>query len=58
MNQIVKILPFSTAEFRVLKSRRLIWAGHVARMEEARSYFKISTGAPTRKMPLGKPRRR
>ena len=29
---------------RVIKSRRLRWAGHVARMEESRSAFKILTG--------------
>ena len=38
--------------------RRLRWAGHVARMEEERSAFKILTGKPTRKRTLGKPRRR
>ena len=32
---------------RVIKSRRLRWAGHVARMEEGRSVFKIVTGKPT-----------
>ena len=32
---------------RVIKSRRLRWAGHVARMEEGRSAFKILTGKPT-----------
>ena len=34
---------------RVIKSRRLRWAGHLARMEEGRSAFKILTGTPTRK---------
>ena len=29
---------------RVIKSRRLRWAGHVARMEEGRTAFKILTG--------------
>ena len=43
---------------RVIKSRRLRWAGHVARMEEGRSAFKILTGEPTGKRPLGRPRRR
>jgi hypothetical protein len=45
---------------RVIKSRRLIWAGHVARMEEGRKAFKILTGTTTRtgKRPLGRPRRR
>ena len=43
---------------RVIKSRRLRWAGNVARMEEVRSAFKILTGKPTVKRPLGRPRRR
>jgi len=34
---------------RVIKSRRLRWAGHVDRMEEGRSSFKILTGKPTEK---------
>jgi len=42
----------------VIKSRRLRWAGHVARMEESTSAFKILTGKPTVKRPLGGPRRR
>ena len=41
---------------RVIKSRRLRWAGHVARMKE--SAFRILTGTPTGKIPLGRPRRR
>ena len=43
---------------RVIISRRLRWAGHVARMEEGRSAFKMFTGKPTGKRPLGRPRRR
>ena len=43
---------------RVIKSRRLRWAGHVARMEEGRNAFKILTGTPTGKRPLGRPMRR
>jgi hypothetical protein len=34
---------------RVIKSRRLRWARHVARMEDGRSVFKILTGKPTTK---------
>ena len=34
------------------------WAGHVARIEEGRSVFKILTGKPTGKRPFGRPRRR
>ena len=43
---------------RVIKSRRLRWVRHVARMEEGRSAFKILTGKPTGKRPLGRRRRR
>ena len=42
----------------MIKSRRLRWAGHLARMEEGRSAFKILTGKPTQKRPLGRPRSR
>ena len=42
----------------MIKSRRMRWAGHIARMEEGRSAFKILTGKPTGKRPLGRPRRR
>ena len=38
---------------RVIKSRRMRWAGYVARMEEGRSAFKILTSKPTGKRPLG-----
>ena len=43
---------------RVIKSRRLGWAGHVAKMEKNGSAFKILTGTPAGKRPLGRPRRR
>ena len=44
---------------KMIKSRRLKWVGHdVARMEEDRSAFKILTGTPTGKRPLGRPRHR
>ena len=39
-------------------STRLRWACRVDRMEEGRSAFKILTGKPTGKRPLGRPRRR
>ena len=46
-------------QFKVNRlSRKLRWAGHVARMEKGRTAFKILTGAPTGKRPLGRPRRR
>jgi hypothetical protein len=40
----------------VIKSRRLRRADHIARMEEGRNTFKISTGKPTGKRLLGRPR--
>ena len=43
---------------REIKSRILRWAGHVARMEEGSSAFKILTGNPIRMRPFGRPRRR
>ena len=38
--------------------KSLRWAGHIARMEESSSAFKILTGKPTGKRPLWRPRRR
>ena len=43
---------------RMITSRRLRWADHIARMEEGRSTFKIVIGKHTGKRPLGRPRRR
>ena len=42
----------------MIKSRRLIWAGHVVRKEEGRSAFKILTDKPTGKRSLGRTRHR
>jgi hypothetical protein len=44
--------------FRLIKSRRLRWAGHVARMEADRSASKILTSKPTGNRPLVRTRRR
>ena len=43
---------------RVIKSRRMRWAGHVARMGEERGAYKVLVGKPEGKRPLGRPRRR
>ena len=43
---------------RMIKSRRLRWAGHVVRMDEGRSAFKILTGMSTGKRHLGRSRLR
>jgi hypothetical protein len=43
---------------RVVKSRRLRWAGHVARMGEDRGVHRVLVGKPEEKRPLGRPRHR
>jgi hypothetical protein len=43
---------------RVIKSRRMRWAGHVARMGEVRGVHRVLVGRPERKRPLGRPGRR
>jgi hypothetical protein len=43
---------------KVIKSRRMRWAGHVARMGEGRGVYRVLGGKPERKRPLGRPRRR
>ncbi|PNF26173.1 hypothetical protein B7P43_G04444 [Cryptotermes secundus] len=42
----------------MIKSRRMRWAGHVARMRETRNAYRILVGMPEGKRPLGRPRRR
>ena len=48
---------FSPIIIRVTKSRRMRWAGHVARMGR-RGVYRVLVGKPEGKRPLGKPRRR
>jgi hypothetical protein len=43
---------------RVIKSRRMRWAGHVARMGQGRGVYRILVGKPEGKRPLGRPGRR
>jgi hypothetical protein len=43
---------------RVMKSRRMRWAGHVPRMGEMRNAYRILVGNPERKRPLKRPMRR
>jgi len=43
---------------RVVKSRRMRWAGHVARMGEGRGVYRVLVGKPEGKRPLGRPSRR
>jgi hypothetical protein len=43
---------------RVIKSRRMRWVGHVARMGEGRGVYRVLIGRPEGKRTLGRPRRR
>jgi hypothetical protein len=42
---------------RIIKSRRMRWTGHVARLGEKRNVYKLLVGKPEGKRPLGRPRR-
>jgi hypothetical protein len=43
---------------RMIKSRRMRWTGHVARMGEGRVVYRVLVGRPEGKRPQGRPRRR
>jgi hypothetical protein len=43
---------------QVIKSRKIRWAGHVARMGEGRGAYRILVGRPEGRSPLGRPTRR
>jgi hypothetical protein len=49
---------YSSPNIRMMKSRRMRWAGHVARMGEKRDAYRILVGRREGKRPLGRPRRR
>jgi hypothetical protein len=48
----------SPSIIRIIKSRRMRWVGHVARMEEERNAYRLLVGKPEGRRPLGRPRRR
>ena len=57
-NEKLKGLYSSPNIVRVIKSRRMRWAGHVAHMGEGRGVYRVLVGKPEGKRPLGRPRRR
>ena len=44
--------------FADFQSRRMRWAGHVARMGEGRGVYRVLVGKPEGRRPLGRPRRK
>jgi hypothetical protein len=57
-NEELNDLYSSPNSVRVVKSRRMRWVGHVARMGENRDVYRVLVGKPEGKRPLGRPRRR
>jgi hypothetical protein len=57
-NEELHNLYSSPSIIRMIKSRRMRWTGHVARMGEKRNAYRILVGKPDEKRPLGRSRRR
>jgi hypothetical protein len=57
-NEELRDLYSSPSIIRIIKSRRMRWADHVARMGEKRNAYRLLVGKPEGKRPLGRPRRR
>jgi hypothetical protein len=55
-NEELHILYTSPDIIRQIKSRRMRWAGHVARTGEERKVYRVLMGKPEGKRPLGRPR--
>jgi hypothetical protein len=55
-NEELRDLYSSPSIIRIIKSRRMEWAGHVARMGEKRNVYRLLVGKPEVKRPLGRPR--
>jgi hypothetical protein len=57
-NEELHNLYSSPSIIRIIKSRWMMWVGHVARMGEKRNVYRLLVGKPEGKRPLGRPRRR
>jgi hypothetical protein len=57
-NEELRDLYSSPSIIRLISSRRMRWAGHVALMREKRNAYRLLVGKPEGKRPLGRPRRR
>jgi hypothetical protein len=57
-NEELHDLYSSPSIITIMKSRRMRWAGHVARIREKRSAYRLLVGKPGGRTPLERPRRR
>jgi hypothetical protein len=57
-NEELHNLYSSPSIIRMIKSRRMRWVGHVARMGEKRNVYRLLVGKPEGRRPLRRPRRR
>jgi hypothetical protein len=55
-NEELHHLYSSPSIIRIIMSRRMRWAGHVARMGEKKNVYRLLVGKPEGKRPLGRPR--
>ena len=58
LNEELNDLYSSPNIVRVIKSRKMRWAGHVACIGEERGVYRVLLGKPEGRRPLGRPRRR
>jgi hypothetical protein len=56
-NEDLNYLYSSPSIIRIIKSSRMRWTGHIARMGEKRNVYRILVGTPEGKRPPGRPRR-
>jgi hypothetical protein len=57
-NEELHDLYSSPSIIRIMKARRMRWAGHVARIGEKRNAYRLLVGKPEGRRPLGRPKRR
>jgi hypothetical protein len=57
-NEEIHNLYASQIIIRMIKSRRMRWAGHVARLREKRNLYRLLVGKPEAKRPIIRPRHR
>jgi hypothetical protein len=57
-NEELRDVYSSPSIIRIIKSRRMRWAGHVAQIGEKRNVYRLLVGKPEGRRPIGRPRRR